>query len=163
MLCACTDEYASSDAGEYKYYLSKTLGADKYMPDPYAELLGEYASLEATYKHSRTAVLYELDTVGLFLTYGDADSFGAAVEALRSEFSFYEKYPDEEKTDFSASVNNYDIVMVEAEYELEVYQSAFLVGVNEEEMKICYLFYYDFEMDSLSDLDGYIEEHFYLK
>jgi RNAse (barnase) inhibitor barstar len=91
------------------------------------------------------------------------NTFLDAVEDLSYEHLFYEKHPDEQKTDFEAEVNGYSIKMVKEEYELEVYKSAYLIGVNEKDQKICYLFYYDFDMDVLEDLDSYIDEHFYLK
>ena len=161
LLTACSERFFSSEETDYAEYIEKVVGAKEYMPS-LAEA-GEYTSFEATYKHSRTALLYELDTVGLFLTFEDDKAFADALDGLSFEYIFYDDYPDEEKTDYIAEVGGYEIRMVKEEYELEVYKSAFLVGVNEEKHKICYLCYYDFDMDSLADLDSYIEEHFYLK
>ncbi len=161
LLTACSEKFVSSEEIDYSEYIEKVAGAGSFMPT--LDQVGNYSSFKATYKHSRTALMYELDTVGLFLTYDDADDFAEAVENLSYEHLFYEGHPDEEKTDHLAKVKGYDIKMVKEEYELEVYKSAFLIGVNEEKQKICYLFYYDFDMDSLSDLDSYIDEHFYMK
>lgn len=158
---ACSEKFFSTDEDDYYEYLEKVAGAADFMPSLSA--VGEYSSFTATYKHSRTALMYELDTVGLFLSYEDEEAFLDAVEDLSYEHLFYEKHPDEQKTDFEAEVNGYSIKMVKEEYELEVYKSAYLIGVNEKEQKICYLFYYDFDMDVLEDLDSYIDEHFYLK
>ena len=161
LLTSCGEKFFSTDEDDYYEYLEKVTGAAKLMP--LLTDVGEYSSFEATYKHSRTALLYELDTVGLFLTFEDEEAFLDAVEDLSYEHVFYEKYPDEQKTDFEAEVDGYVIKMVKEEYELSVYQSAYLIGVNEEAKKICYLYYYDFDMDVLEDLDSYIDEHFYLK
>lgn len=161
VLTACSEKFFSTDEADYYDYIEKVTGAEKYMPSLTA--LEDYSSFAATYKHSRTALLYELDTVGLFLSFDDEEVFQDAVDVLAYDHTFYEKYPDEEKTDFKAEVDGYVINMVKEEYELSVYQSAFLIGVNMEEMKICYLYYYDYEMDVLDDLDSYIDEHFYLK
>ncbi|MBE6587648.1 MAG: hypothetical protein E7647_04445 [Ruminococcaceae bacterium] len=161
MLTACSDKYASSEADDYQEYLELVLNSKSFMP--VLDDLGEYTSFEATYKHSRTAILYQLDTVGLFVTYEDADEFEYCLEELESDYRFFEDYPDEGETDYLCEAGGYSIRMVDAEYELEVYKSAMLIGVDEEKQKICYLFYYDPDMDVLGDLDGYVKEHFYLR
>ena len=159
-LTACSEKYVSTEAGDYAEYLGKVVGADEYMPKLVD--MGQYTSFEATYKHSVTALMFELDTVGLFLTYEDKDEFQLAVDNLTYDHLFYEEYPDEEKTDYLAEAGGYSIRMVKEEYELEVYKSSLLIGIDEEKQKICYLFYYDFGMDILEDLDSYVSEHFYL-
>lgn len=161
MLTACSEKVVSNDEKDYAEYITKVSGAEAFMPTLVET--GEYTSFEATYKHSRVALMYELDTVGLFLTYEDADAFQLSVDSLTYDHIFYEDYPDEQKTDYLAEVGGYSFRMVKAEYELEVYKSALLIGINEEAQKICYLYYYDAGMDALDDLDRYVEEHFYLR
>ena len=100
---ACSEKFFSTDEDDYYEYLEKVAGAADFMPSLSA--VGEYSSFTATYKHSRTALMYELDTVGLFLSYEDEEAFLDAVEDLSYEHLFYEKHPDEQKTDFEAEVN----------------------------------------------------------
>ncbi|MBQ4066278.1 MAG: hypothetical protein IJD22_01415 [Clostridia bacterium] len=159
-LTACSTEMYTADPEEYGQYLARVTDSDKYMPA--ISSLGEYTDLQITYKYSRAALLYNVYTVGLFVTY-DEESFEEQVNIMKAANVFYEVYPDEQETDYVATAGGYDVTMVKHPYENPVYRSAQLIGVDEENFKICYLFYYDISMDNLSDLDSYIVDSFYLK
>ena len=59
LLTACSEKFASNDEKDYYDYIEKVVGAGEFMPS--LDDVGEYTSFDATYKHSRTAFLYELD------------------------------------------------------------------------------------------------------
>lgn len=161
--CVTMSQMTSGGEGEYADYLAKVTYSKDHMPS--VESLGAYTDLQITYKYTQDfaiIVLFETHSVGVFVSY-DEDGFGEQTEYISKNYSFFESNPDENGTDHFATIAGYEITMVDAEYEFEIYKSCLLIGVNETEKKICYLFYYDFDRDSLTDLDGYIKETFCLK
>ena len=49
---------------------------------------------------------------------------------------------------------------VKQEYPLSTYKMGLLIGMNDQTQKICYLYYYDFDLDILDDLDLYVRTYF---
>ena len=93
------------------------------------------------------------------LTYDEAE-YHKQIEAIQSNYVFFNTEEDELQSDPDALVDGYNIHLVKQEYPLETYKTGLLIGMDETNRKICYLFYYDFDLDELNNLDDYIESNF---
>lgn len=154
-LSACISKRETKNIDEYYEYLAKVRYAEDYMPGK--ENCGNYSSIYATYK--RTFAIFETFTVGLFLSYDEAE-YHKQIEAIQSNYVFFNTEEDELQSDPDAVVDGYNIQLVKQEYPLETYKTGLLIGMDETNRKICYLFYYDFDLDELNNLDDYIESNF---
>ncbi len=147
----------TSDIGEYSGYLDKVEYAGDFMPTE-AEW-GNYSSMRSTYKH--TAMFFDTYTVGLFLTYTE-DEYIKQKEKVLSEYSFFNEGDEGLESDCNADVGGYSIQLTRQDYPYNTYKIGLLIGTDDEEGKICYLFYNDFDLDVLDNLDTYIRKYFYI-
>ena len=155
-LCCCSlGQTKTSDVNEYPKYLSKVEYAEDYMPS--MEQCGNYSSMLITYKKS--GILFEIYTLGLFLSYNE-DEYNQQKETILSSCEFFNPEDEELNSDCDALVDGYSIRLVKQEYPLDTYKMGVLIGLNDEKQKICYLYYYDFDLDILDDLDTYVKTYF---
>ena len=154
--CAAKKLKTTKEA-EYEEYLSKVEYAESYMPG--LEQCGNYSSMNATYKHEYL-LFFDVYTVGLFLSF-DKSEYEIHKNDILSRYKFFT--PDDEslKSDCDATIKNYNIQLVNDEYEYSTIKMGLLIGMDDTDCKICYLFYYDFELDVMANLDAYIEDFFY--
>ena len=158
-LSSCTmAKSKTSNTARYEKYLSKVEYSESHMPD--LEQCGNYSSMNATYTYE-CFLFFDVYTVGLFLSYSESE-YEAQKNNILSNYEFFK--PDDEnlKSDCNATVKNYNIQLVKAEYEYSTIKMGLLIGTDDSNCKICYLFYYDFDLDVMDDLDTYIENYFYL-
>ena len=154
-LCSCTvKRQRTSDAEQYRRYLSKVEYAASYMPDIAA--CGDPSSMTATYQHDYL-LFFDKYSVGLFLAYTE-DEYEAQKQAILSSYTFFDA-EDEVASDRDAAVGGFDLRLVDAEYPLSTVKTGLLIGTNDADCEICYLFYYDFDLDVLDDLDAYVSNH----
>ena len=143
------------DTDEYNQYIVKVRYADDYMPS--IEQCGNYSSFLATYK--KTVVIFEIYTVGLFLSYNE-DEYNQQKEAILSSREFFNPEDNKLVSDCDAVIDGYNIQLVKQDYPLQTYKMGLLIGMDDYNKKICYLFYYDFDLDELDNLDSYVETYF---
>ena len=157
-LSSCTAKKSkTTKEAEYEKYLSKVEYAESYMPG--LEQCGNYSSMNATYKHEYL-LFFDVYTVGLFLSF-DKSEYEIHKNDILSRYKFFT--PDDEslKSDCDATIKNYNIQLVNDEYEYSTIKMGLLIGMDDTDCKICYLFYYDFDLDVMDNLDTYIEDFFY--
>ena len=147
----------TTELNEYDEYLSKVEYAEDYMPS--LEQCGNYSSFFATHKHQ--SFYLETETVVLFLSYNE-DEYNKQKEAILLNYVFYDSEDKGLESDCDAVVDGYNIKLVNRNYPLETYKMGLLIGMDDANKKICYLFYYDFDLDDLDDLDAYVESYFYM-
>lgn len=157
-LSACISKTETENIDEYYEYLAKVRYAEDYMPGE--DHCGHYSSIHATYK--RTILMFETYTVGLFLSYDEAE-YQKQIEVIQSNYVFFNTEEDELRSDHDATVDRYNIQLVKNEYPLETYKMGLLIGMDDTNQKICYLYYYDFDLDELDNLDEYIKSNFYMQ
>ena len=75
----------SSNVEKYEAYMSEVTYSKDYMPS--IDQCGEYVNATATYKR-RTILLFDTSTVGLFVTYDDAE-YQKQIERISSEYAFF--------------------------------------------------------------------------
>ena len=143
----------SSNAEDYKVYLDKVEYAKDYMPS--IASCGNFLSVVSTYK--KTVIFFDVYTLGLFLSY-DEEEYNKQKEHIIQNYTFSDE--SESKSDSLAKVNGYIIKLVEEDYPLETYKMGFLIGTDDNNHRIGYMYYYDFDLDVLDDLDSYVESYF---
>lgn len=148
----------TKNLNKYDKYLSKVEYSQAYMPS--IELLGEYSEATITYKY-KYLVFFETYTVGVFLSYDDTN-YSKQKEAILSDYEFFTTQDEKVGSDWEAFLDNYHIRLVKEDYKYSTRQMGLLIGMDDTNCKICYLFYYDFDLDELKDLDSYIQKYFYI-
>lgn len=146
----------TSDVEKYHAYLSQVVYSQEYMPS--IDQCGEYINVSATYKRL-SMFLFETNTVGLFVTYDDTE-YQKQIERISSQYSFYLVDDEALESDCDAVVGDYSIRLVKAEYDLPTYKTGLLIGTDDKNCRICYLYYYDFDLDVLDDLEEFINDSF---
>ena len=127
---------------------------------PPVEQWGNYSSATMTYAHENF-VIFDTYTVGLFLSYSE-DEYSRQKENILASYVFFEQSDEELSSDCDAVWGGYTIRLVKREYPQETYRTGLLIGIDDSACKICYLFYFDFDLDVLDDLDAYLKEFFYM-
>ena len=159
-LSSCTVKKTKTTKEEkYDNYLSKVEYAENYMPN--ADACGNYSSLTATYKHE-FLLFFEVHTVGLFLSYNE-NEYASQKNHIITNYEFFTPDDVSLESDCDATVGNYNIRLVNYEYKYSTTQMGLLIGMDDTNHKICYLFYYDFDLDVMDNLDAYIKDYFYLQ
>lgn len=153
--CAMVSK-ASTNVEKYEAYLSEVAYSKDYMPS--IGQCGEYVTATATYKR-RTVLLFDTRTVGLFVTYDDAE-YQKQIEKISSEYAFFSADDEALQSDCHAVVGEFSIRLVKTEYDLPTYKMGLLIGMDNANNGICYLYYYDFDLDVLDDLEEYIFDSF---
>ena len=146
----------TSNSEKYEAYLSEVAYSKDYMPS--IDQCGEYVTATATYK-SRTILLFDTSTVGLFITYDDVE-YQKQIERIASEYAFFSADDEALQSDCDAVVGEFSIRLVKTEYDLPTYKMGLLIGTDHANSRICYLYYYDFDLDVLDDLEEFIYDYF---
>lgn len=153
----------SNDENDYETYLSEVKYADKHMPSIAA--LDDYEEISINRK-TKKYLLWKRDSISLKVSYDD-ESFAEAIKKINAKYSFVAE-KKENLHDCSASINGYRIRIVEKQethssYTFYDYPKGFLmVGINENNNSVIYLFHYDFDLDEIKDLDDFIDKNYLL-
>ena len=155
----CYLKNVTSDINNYDNYLDKVYSSSDYMPT--IENMGNYSEIKITNKNNFGYIMFDFQTVGVFLTYDDTE-YEKQLKYISENYSFYEESPNENCIEFTAKIDGYDIRM-EKDVSLDmVYKNCLFIGTNDDENKICYMYFYDSERDKIPNLVSFIEESFYI-
>lgn len=157
MITGCTPKQQTNDISQYNNYLQEVTYADSYMPTE--SEFGAYSSIQIT--NQRTIIIpFETDVIGVFLSYNESD-YQTQKAYISSHYSFYQPGEEGLVTDPDADINGYHIRLVKEDYDLPTCKMGLLIGTDDAAQKICYLFYYDPDLDTLSDLDDFVADYTY--
>ena len=155
-LFSWSDKHTSSDISNYNNLLNEVKNADEYMPS--IEDFGAYDSLNISRKTTHSFMWNPVETVSIVVKY-ESSKFDEEKQKIYANYSFL-TYTTDSMLDINACVNGYDIMIVEM---CDDYPKSFLaIGINEETHSIAYMFNYDFDIDTIKDLDDYIEKYYVL-
>lgn len=157
-------ERVKTNINQYSNDVNEIANAAKFMPD--LETLTGYTEIEYTYKikcYSTLAGFYS-DSFALFVSY-DEEKYAAAKNKALTEHSFLQQ-------PVMCSVDTYTLPVTEFEYngytmkvvpdeeyiDFCACKSFMLVGFNDEECKIAYLYYYDFDIDYIAEVGDDLED-----
>lgn len=168
-LSSCTKSYNSNKEEDYERYISEVVDAQLYMPN--LEDLGVYESIFVSSRIRNDLFFDTTDTIALIVQY-DESNYDIATNNLENKYK-YISHELENYKDFEASIKNFNFrVDLNSLYEMINYPSnevvlypkcSLIVGLNEIEHKIAYLYYWDVEVNCMEDLDKFIEEKFILE
>ncbi|MBQ8605928.1 MAG: hypothetical protein IJ408_04255 [Clostridia bacterium] len=178
LFSGCNYPKKTNDYNEYMNYVYDVHRALEYMPT--LNELGDYTKITATRNTTNNFVIFaDTVTIALFLEY-DEDAYNKQLEYINENYSFFEESPDLNYLDIDAKVNGYDIKTVIDETALQyidpysysygkddtwyhdVVQTALMIGFNDVDNKICYLYRSNTSLDVLDDLESHIKECFYM-
>lgn len=163
------DKHVSNNPEDYTVYLSEIDniaslsgldGATNYMPE--LSELGHYDSITACKKTTNQVLWNDVLTVTLILDYSEQE-YNSQIELFEAKYTFLSE-PNDVIRDCEAEVNGYHIRAVEhkdtpnGDYDYSTF--CLLIGTNPEDNKIVYMFYYDFDNDTIKNLDKYINRFF---
>ena len=151
-MTACShSKLSSTDVADYPSYLAKVHGAEDGMPK--LSELSDYESLKLTYRGNAPLLLDNLQSVALFVRY-EGEAFEAALESVNTKYRFLESdiFSDEyQGFKFGMDINTLD----------ESYpEHALIVGINEEEETLAYLYYFDPTLDRIESLYVFVRDNF---
>ena len=166
---SCSERYSSTKEEDYLKYVSEVVDADLYMPK--LEALGDYESILVARRTHNDVFIDTTETISLIVQYRK-DIFDSMIEQIEEKYKFV-NFALDNYQDYEAKVDNYYFkVDSNSLCEMISYPSgeivfeplrSLIVGVNELENKIAYLYYYDIEIHKMNDLDSFIEEKFVLE
>lgn len=166
---SCSKRYSSSNEEDYEEYISEVYDANLYIPKP--DELGDYESLLVGRRTCNDIFFDTTETVSLIVYYSE-DNFDLAVDQIENKYEFIGSSLDNYQ-DYEAEVNNYSFrVDSNSLAEMTCHPSgvivlepiqSLIIGINEEEHKIAYLYYWDIEIHEMEDLDSFIEKKFVLE
>ncbi len=162
VLSSCAQSQSTTDESVYERYLKDVRGAEAQMPS--VQELGDYVSIYATQQTTPQFLFSKTDSVALIVQYAKEDYINAK-QAINESYTFVDQ-ASKELGDYKASVAGYNIRVVkkdevwnDAQMICYDYPSCFLmIGHNDAEYKIIYMYHYDFELDNIDNLDKYIKQ-----
>ena len=147
LLCSCSGSYSGIDR-----YESDRTELEKIAPSflPPLDSLGEYESAEYTKKHT-TALVFDSDGYALFVRYGE-DAYEEKKEEAILSHSFHDKsnagrFPLLPLCDIE--FKGYRVNIVPLMEEERSCKSFGMIGFNDDNKAICYLQFYDADIDTL--------------
>lgn len=168
-LSSCAKVSTSNEITDYAAYLEQVPDADLYMPTH--EEIGAYKSAFISLRPSRDIFFDTTEAIALVISY-DEDAFDTEVANIEAKYVFIDESLDCYR-DFEASVGGYYFRVVSDSLPLGtsypsgdtviMSYSSLIIGINENESKIAYLYYLDVEIHEMSDLDRFIEDKFALR
>lgn len=147
-------EQVNTDISRYNEDISEIGNAVKFMPD--LDTLTDYKDIEYTYKIGNKSIFVS-NGYALFVTY-DAEQYKTKKDEVMSNYTFVQNpILGLGNTEYTIPVaefryNGYDMKVVPDE-EYVVYQackSFMILGFNDEECKIVYLYHYDDDLDYIA-------------
>jgi hypothetical protein len=153
-----TYERVSRDISHYDEDILEISNAANFMPD--LDSLSGYTEIEYTYKVKcySTFVGFCSDGFALFVTYDD-DQYETAKQEALSTYTFLEEPVLRSQdtyelpiTEFSYRGYTMKVVPDEDYIDFCACKSFMLLGFNDEEHKIAYLYFYDFDIDYIAEV-----------
>lgn len=157
-LASCSNSNNSNDEKDYVFYVNEVNGG--YLNMPKIDEVGNFNNLSINRK-STIIFIWNIETVSLVLNYTE-ENFKEEIKKIYLKYNFVDE-TKENLTDFSASVDGYDINIVETEEFFEEYycpKSFLMIGINENTNSILYMYYYDIDLDKIDNLDEFIKDYF---
>lgn len=163
ILFSCTRNNSSNNTSDYEAYLQTARGAEVYMPK--LEDIGEYKKIVINHKRTEY-LLWELNAVSLEIQYDEAE-FYSQLERINEKYMFLEESTNN-LNDVDATVQGYNVRIAEMQYNpndeyFYYYPKCFMmIGVNEDEYSIVFMYHYDVDLDEIEDLDKFIKKYYVL-
>lgn len=152
------DEYETTNSEEYVECIKSVKNAQHHMPKIYE--LGDYEKILIRTEEN-FSLLFEVQTVSVVLHY-DKNTYTKEKQKVLEKYSFLSETKNS-LPDLEANVNGYNIKVVNKNTSNESFYSYpkffLMIGFNEDEKSIVYMFNYDFDLDSISNLDKYIKKY----
>lgn len=135
--------------------------------------LPPYENIEYSYTH-KPMLIFESDSVALVINYDDK-TYKSEKDKLAEKYMFLDhkiKFDNDENEyiipEYEFSVNSYTFKVVDEneKYKGEFPKSFGMIGTSDEKKSIAYLYFYDFDLDCISDEDNdssmaeFIREYF---
>jgi len=167
-LCSCSHRYESTNENDYTTFISEVYDADLHMPK--INDLGNYNSFSIIRRYPGDIFIDTTDSITLLLQYDEQD-FGKAVELIDTNYQFV-KHGKDYVLDTEAVLKGFWLRVVDDPlfygsradgYKPLNSNKLLIIGINEADSKIAYLYHWDHAIDSIEDLDEFIESKYYLE
>ena len=161
MLSSCSKTQKIDDVTQFEEAINEVYGASTHIPC--IEELGEYESVEILTKETKYC-LWIINSITLKVKY-DTANFEKALNDIELKYAFL-KETKEELYDYFAIIDGYEIQVVDKTEKMQTdysyhYPKCFLmIGVNRQEQTIVYLYHYDIDLDTIKDLDDFINKYY---
>ena len=162
-LSSCSQEYRSTKEEDYVVFLGEVLDAELYMPK--TEDLGNFTSFLSTRKTPRDPFFDTTDAIALIAQY-DEEQYASEKENVLAKFQFIDTGGSDVR-DVEAAVEGFCFKIVN---DSEFYrgedlapEQLLIIGFDESNYKIAYLYHWDHAIDYIKNLDAFIRDHYLLE
>lgn len=151
VLCGCS--IMKTDMDTY----SKMAANDSVMPA--VEDLGEYESVQFKYYFHDMCIIFHSESYIVVAEY--SDNFAEKKVLVESEYTFQEGIIELEYSDVklkpSFTLDGFDFRVLSESYSyLGFPKDMYFIGINEEEKKIAYIRYHNFDLDRIDSFEEFI-------
>lgn len=162
-LSSCSKEYRSRNEADYEIYVNEVYDAINFMPQ--LNELGDYESVVITRKSPNDPFFSTTNSIALIVQY-DIENFNHYCEKILQQYTFYGlegKYVQ----DIEASTNNFQFNIIDNDNYITFdgllsAKQFLLLGINQKERKVAYLYHWDASLDYIKNLDEFIEKKYVL-
>ena len=164
LLTSCSHQISSCAEEDYIDLLNEVPYSVNHMPA--LNEFGIYETISITQKTTNHFLWADTYTISLIIKY-DENSFENAKNEIFEKYTFLE-VADNRLLDYESESNGFHIKVVNKEEFLTgdaayYYPKYFLmIGINDDTNQIAYLFHHDFDLDTIKDLDEFIEKYYVL-
>ena len=167
-LCSCSKRYSSIKIEDYEIYLYEVYNAELYMPR--IDSLGNYESIFVGRKTPGDVFFNTNDSIALIVQY-DFESYDYEFSRIRDSYRFLVEAQNNLQ-DVEAVVDGFNFQIVKGsncfegsatgDFELTGH-SILIIGYDEINYRIAYLYHYDHSNSFIEDLDKLIKKQYVLE
>ena len=167
-LCSCSNKYESTSERDYEAFISEVRDAEQHMPR--INDLGNYNSFSIIRRCPGDIFIDTTDSITVIVQY-DEQNFIKSRDLIDINYQFVKRGKDY-VLDTEATSKGFRLRVVDDPrfygnradgYKPFNANKLLIIGINEEDFKIAYLYHWDHSIDSIEDLDGFIENKYYLE
>ncbi len=162
LLVSCNCVEKGDNEENYETLLDKVDFSDLYMPN--LKDIGIYKEIKIYYKVTKKIFWNDVKSLSLIVNYS-TEQYYVNKNKILEQYSFINQEKAELK-DYKADVNGFHIQVVEDEqgisddYTTFYCKRLFMIGFDDVNYQIIYLYHYDFDIDYIEDLDDYIKKYY---
>ena len=167
-ICSCSHKYESINESDYEAFISKVCDADQHMPR--INDLGNYNSFSIIRRCHGDIFIDTTDSITLIVQY-DEQNFSKSKELIDINYQFVKRGKDY-VLDVEAVLKGFRLRVVDDPrfygnradgYKPLNANKLLIIGINEVDFKIAYLYHWDHSIGSIEDLGEFIENKYYLE
>ena len=157
LLTGCINQkIVSTNIANYTADCQSVGNASRFMPN--IADLGAYAQLKYTYQVTDFCMLFRSDGLALFVKY-DQENYEAQKEHVLNSYTFLESPVMSDSDTYALPLTEFEYngcmmkIVPDDDSSFRACKSFMILGLNDDECVIAYLYFYDFDHDYIAKVD----------